>query len=81
MTQNILNHYPAIVSKLGHHYGWDNPSEQCQWQLNALTKNGLTPWQAFSYLVETCMKQNDDRELDYLWFEALKNKNSESKAA
>lgn len=81
MTQNICSTFPAIVNKLAYHYGWDQPFEQCSWMLQELMKKPQTEWQAFTYLVETCLQFSDDRELDYLWFCALKDHSVQQIAA
>lgn len=81
MTQNICNQYPHIVKKIAHFYGWDKPSEQCTWMLNSMKPNFKNEFEAFTYLVENCMKLTNDRELDYFWFEALKQNNEISKVA
>ena len=80
-TQNIFNTYPQILEKISAYYGWDKPTEQAKWTIELMTKDGKTPWQAFAYLVEECLTQSKDRELDYLWFEALKTETNKVRAA
>lgn len=81
MTQNICNQYPHIVKKIAHFYGWDKPTEQCMWMIDSIRGNFKTEFDAFSYLVENCLRMTDDRELDYLWFQALGNTQTGVKAA
>ncbi|MBH47506.1 MAG: hypothetical protein CME71_05000 [Halobacteriovorax sp.] len=80
-TQNILTVYPAIAQKLSTYYGWDKPEVQGQWTIDLLMKDGKNEWQAFSYLVEDCLTHTNDRELDFMWFEILKEKVESVRAA
>lgn len=80
-TQDIFDQYPTIITKISKYYGWDKPNEQGLWTIDLITKDGKTPWQAFSFLVEDCLTHTNDRDLDYLWFEALKQKVEAVRAA
>ncbi len=80
-TQNILTVYPAIAQKLSTYYGWDKPEVQGQWTIDLLMKDGKNEWQAFIYLVEDCLTHTNDRELDFMWFEILKEKVESVRAA
>jgi hypothetical protein len=78
---NFYSQYPQICEKLAKFYGLDEAQTQLTWLIQTVLPNHQNEWHAFSWLVENCLKETDDYELDFLWFSALKENHSHSKAA